>query len=668
MADSRTSSLVSDVFEQVRRRSSQTPSQQDIAAERVWWSEALLGALQKMLAEQTKQLQACVAEEAQKQHAMIAQVPRLLAEHTRQLRGCVQEEVQKQTRELQVPLAALASGGGSAPTPGGQQDHEDAPRGRLEELLEREAEERRVREAGLREMVQQQGGALARIEALFEPPGEASASWSPPELDTAVEGDYHPPVIHASTFGMGVVTSPRKANQGRSCRAICTKVCSSRGFVVCTACVILANSVYLGFEANEIMISPSCSLPESISWRIANGFFALAFLAELSVRFIADGTDFLVARHRDVLWNWFDTLLILITVVEEFLRYFSVDVITFGFLRLTRLLRVTRIMRAFRVVRDFKELKIMITGLLNCARPLFWAGVLLLLLTYMMGILLAQLLSEYLRSVKDEELDEENLKAVNYVAKNFSNLGESMYSLFEALTGGRDWGDIAGPFRHIHWILVCCLIMYIVVGVFCILNLLTAVFLEAAHRIDDVQELVYKKRDWVAETSEFFLAAIKNIPHTPHTSSFLASSDEHPRITEDAFIKLLSTQTNVKFLEENGVDLFFRGHNGLSELFHIMDEDGNGTLDVNEFVVCLYNLKGTATSLDLKLENQKLSRLVRSLHEQLQSMQPITPSSSSPRLRTCTSSRARTISGPGGVVRDPSSKNSEQAYTPRQYI
>jgi len=154
----------------------------------------------------------------------------------------------------------------------------------------------------------------------------------------------------------------------------------------------------------------------------------------------------------------------------------------------------------------------------------------------------------------------------------------------------------------------------------------------------------------VAETSEFFLAAIKNIPHTPHTSSFLASSDEHPRITEDAFIKLLSTQTNVKFLEENGVDLFFRGHNGLSELFHIMDEDGNGTLDVNEFVVCLYNLKGTATSLDLKLENQKLSRLVRSLHEQLQSMQPITPSSSSPRLRTCTSSRARTISGPGGVV------------------
>eukprot|EP00959_Pyramimonas_sp_CCMP1952_P469015 9494221-Pyramimonas_sp.AAC.1 len=191
-----------------------------------------------------------------------------------------------------------------------------------------------------------------------------------------------------------------------------------------------------------------------------------------------------------------DTLLILVTVAEEFLIYFSVDVITFGFLRLTRLLRVTRMMRAFRVVREFKELKIMVTGLVNCARPLFWAGVLLLGLTYMMGILIAQLITEYLRSIQDKELDEENLKAINYIAQHFSNLWESMYSLFEALTGGRDWGDVAGPFRHIHWILVCCLILYIVVGVFCILNLLTAVFLEAANRIDDVQELVYKKKDW----------------------------------------------------------------------------------------------------------------------------------------------------------------------------
>ncbi|CAK0791375.1 unnamed protein product [Prorocentrum cordatum] len=76
-------------------------------------------------------------------------------------------------------------------------------------------------------------------------------------------------------------------------------------------------------------------------------------------------------------------------------------------------------------------------------------------------------------------------------------------------------------------------------------------------------------------------------------------------ITEDAFIELLSTQKNVTVLEENGVDLFFRSHTGLRELFRIMDEDGNGALDVNEFVDCLYNLKGAATSLDSKLEHQK---------------------------------------------------------------
>jgi hypothetical protein len=270
----------------------------------------------------------------------------------------------------------------------------------------------------------------------------------------------------------------------------------------------------------------------------------------------------------------------------------------------------------------------------------------------MMAVLTAQLLTEYLRSVQDTDLDEENMHAMKYIERHFSNLWESMYSLFEALTGGRDWGEIGRPFRQIHWILVFCLVLYIVVGIFCILNLLTAVFLEAAHRLDDVQELVYVKRDWVHATREFFLNAIEDVPVTKARSrGSTCSAEFKPRITRDDFVRLLSAKKNVKFLEENGVDLFFMGDGRLKELFSIMDEDNNGDLEVDEFVDSLYRLKGAARSLDLKLEHQRISHMINSLREGLENMQlarkdtAALSSTSLPRART--SSRAHATSSVG---------------------
>lgn len=143
----------------VSRTSSRDPKKSepklDLAFEfeRTWGSEKMKLTIQEMLAEQTRQLQACVAREVQK-------VQRLLAEHTQQLTRCVAKEAQKQARALQDSVAARAPGG-------------------LEELLEQEMEERRTGQAGLREMIDQHGGALARIEALFRPPSGVPLGGNP---------------------------------------------------------------------------------------------------------------------------------------------------------------------------------------------------------------------------------------------------------------------------------------------------------------------------------------------------------------------------------------------------------------------------------------------------------------------------------------------------------
>lgn len=161
--------------------------------------------------------------------------------------------------------------------------------------------------------------------------------------------------------------------------------------------------------------------------------------------------------------------------------------------------------------------------------------------------------------------------------------------------------------------LVMCLVLYIIIGVFCILNLLTAVFLEAAQRIDDVTEHIYAKRDWTNHIKCFFLNAVDDMSKSNGDLST-------ERITRASFIKLMKSRKTVKFLEDNGMDLCFTDESRVGELFDIMDEDGNGELDVNEFVKSLYNLKGPASALDLKLEHQKTMSLITSLQDCLGSV------------------------------------------------
>jgi hypothetical protein len=229
-------------------------------------------------------------------------------------------------------------------------------------------------------------------------------------------------------------------------------------------------------------------------------------------------------------------------------------------------------------------------------------------LTYMTAVFISQIIADYRRAALDTDL--ETKRTIEFIDNNLSNLGECMYTLFEALTGGRDWGELAKPFRHIHWMLVMCLVLYILIGVFCLLNLLTAVFLEAAQRMDDVTEHIYAKQDWTHGIKCFFISAVEDMSKS--------NGDLSPkRITRASFIKLMRSRTTAKFLEDNGVDLCFTDESRVGELFDIMDEDGNGEVDVDEFVKNLYNLKGPARALDLKLEHKKTVSLIRSLQTRL---------------------------------------------------
>lgn len=262
----------------------------------------------------------------------------------------------------------------------------------------------------------------------------------------------------------------------------------------------------------------------------------------------------------------------------------------------------------------------MVAGVLNCGKPLLWAGVIIGTLTLMTAILIIQLVSEHLSQVeRTERMSDGGRDVYGFVEENFRSVARTMYTLFLSLTGGIEWGDIAKQFEEMssQWgvYLNIALVGYITLGTYCMLNLVTAVFLEAAHRTDDVQEMIYAKQDFVQTTKEFFLAAMEDFARSNRIvatgSSFRArASMAKQRLAKADFMSILKRRSTVQFLEENGVDLAFEGRSRLEDLFSLMDDDGNGFVDINEFVVNLYQMKGPARALDVKLELQKVLRKI----------------------------------------------------------
>jgi len=73
----------------------------------------------------------------------------------------------------------------------------------------------------------------------------------------------------------------------------------------------------------------------------------------------------------------------------------------------------------------------------------------------------------------------------------FSSVGETMLALFMAITGGLDWENLLTPLRAmspLYTPFFCSFIVFLVLGV---MNIVTAVFVESAHRVAEIdQDLV----------------------------------------------------------------------------------------------------------------------------------------------------------------------------------
>jgi hypothetical protein len=187
----------------------------------------------------------------------------------------------------------------------------------------------------------------------------------------------------------------------------------------------------------------------------------------------------------------------------------------------------------------------------------------------------------------------------------WGTLFTSMDSLLRCALGGYDWAEPVAPLMQLNPIYPAMFYVYIIFYMFAVMNLVTAVF------VDTTMQRSRTDRDFVIQTEraakQDYIQHMVDIFHDlDKDGSGTVSLDELQDLLEES--EDLMTYFSALDLDVTKV----------SVLFSLMDTDGNGEIDQDEFLWGCMHLRGEAKTLDvamLNLEMKSISRLLELMAE-----------------------------------------------------
>ena len=200
--------------------------------------------------------------------------------------------------------------------------------------------------------------------------------------------------------------------------------------------LIVANALVLGAETSPELVASFGHV-----LHVVDRMALVVFVVELVLRFWAYGTDF----FRDP-WNWFDTVVVAVTLLPAASGAFSV-------------LRALRVIRVLRLVSVVPSMRRVVAALLSALPGMASITALLSLVLYVSAIIATKLFSEV-------------------APEHFGDLGDSLFTLFQVMTGDA-WSDVSRAVMEQQPLAWVFFVGFVVVTSFTVLNLFIAVAVSA---------------------------------------------------------------------------------------------------------------------------------------------------------------------------------------------
>ncbi|CAE6968933.1 Scn11a [Symbiodinium natans] len=191
------------------------------------------------------------------------------------------------------------------------------------------------------------------------------------------------------------------------------------------------------------------------------------------------------------------------------------------------------------------------------------------------------------------------LKQVVNIHANFGTLQATTYSLLRSMLGGINWGILCDMLLAMDTLSPMLFIFYVLFALLAVLNIVTGVFVDNAVAAAKTQRefIIEREREikekYVRELQDLFLEMDEDASGT-------LTAEEMQQLVKDPKMSAYFSA------------LGFEAHDCI-RLFSLLDTDGSGSVDIEEFLDGCLRLKGMARSIDVHFIMVQIHRLQKQL-------------------------------------------------------
>jgi len=356
--------------------------------------------------------------------------------------------------------------------------------------------------------------------------------------------------------------------------------------------VVISNAIFIGIDVgNEV----GQDNPRPLGLQVVQYIYTVAFTVEIVMRLLADREEG-KCRSDDCLWNLFDGSIVVVAWLEVGIDIARAagdtdfeSIAGVSSLRAIRIVRLTRILKTAQVIRILRfvmALRTLVTSILSTLKALFWALLLLFLIIYIFALLFTQAVDEFIfKEDRGHQLTELEASASS---RYFGGLFQSMLTLFMSIAGGVSWEDAIAPLMAISTVWLLAFLFYVAFTYFAVLNVVTGVFCQSA--IESAQQDHATVVQSMLENKEAHLSKMRAV-----FSEIQASSgSDGDGITFAMLEEKMNEPTVRQYLETLGLDVWDSW-----SFFKLLDTDGGGSIELEEFFMGCLRLGGNARAMDL---------------------------------------------------------------------
>jgi len=229
--------------------------------------------------------------------------------------------------------------------------------------------------------------------------------------------------------------------------------------------------------------------------------------------------------------------------------------------------------------------------LANSSSALVWAILMLLLSVLFFSLIFVNATASYMETASRSDSEAEVLRVY------FSSLPMSLFTLFMAMSGGIDWWDVAGPLLKIHPGYALLFLLFVLLMVIVVLNIITGAF------VNDAVALARKDED---------LRMQQELSESRHLTNRLNSLFHEIDEENTGMFSLQDLQVHLQ-REEVGLLFTLLGIEVTDAVsfFNLLDIDGSGAVEIEEFVMGCLRLQGRSGMMNMEINIQETGRIVK---------------------------------------------------------